>query len=94
MKHWQNLRKMKIIYAPKFLRSFEKLPKDIQDLFRLKEIIFRENPFDSRLGTHKLKDKIDWSFSVTHKIRVIFIFKENIYILINIGDHSIYRNRK
>lgn len=82
---------MKIVYAPKFLRSFDKLPKDIQDLFRIKENIFRGNPFDPKLRTHKLRGKNEWSFLVTYKIRVIFVFNKDVYVLINIGDHSVYR---
>lgn len=85
---------MRIFYSPKFLKSFKKSPKEIQDLFRIKEIIFRANHFDSKLKTHKLKGKNEWSFCITYKIRVIFIFDNDIYIFVNIGDHSIYRNRK
>lgn len=48
---------MKIVYSPKFLRSFHKLPRQIQDEFRKKEIIFRENQSDSRLRVHKLKGR-------------------------------------
>lgn len=82
---------MKIIYSPKFLRSFEKLPKQIQDEFRSKEIIFRAEPFDPWLRTHKLKGRNEWSFLITYKIRVIFIFEKDYIIFVNIGDHSIYR---
>lgn len=84
---------MKIIYSPKFLRSFAKLPKDIQDEFRNRENIFRENQFDSRLKTHKLRGREDWSFVVTYKIRVIFIFEKGRVLLVNIGDHSMYRKK-
>ena len=82
---------MKIFYSPQFLKSFDKLPREVQDLFRIKEIILREDPFHQRLGTHKLKGKNRWSFWVSYKIRVIFIFHKDEYILVNIGDHSIYR---
>jgi len=68
---------MKIVYSSKFLKSFEKLPNDIQ--------------IDFRLGTHKLKGRDEWSFLITYKIRTIFVFRKDIYILVNIGDHSIYR---
>lgn len=82
---------MKVIYAPKFLRSFEKLPSDIQEEFRIRERIFREDPLDPRLKTHKLKGKDEWAFFITYQIRVIFICDKGIAQLINIGDHSIYR---
>ncbi|KKS38206.1 MAG: hypothetical protein A3G49_04790 [Candidatus Sungbacteria bacterium RIFCSPLOWO2_12_FULL_41_11] len=82
---------MRIFYSSKFLRSFAKLPADLQNDFRLKEIIFKADPFDPRIKTHKLKDKDEWSFLITYKVRVIFIFKKDVVNLINIGDHSIYR---
>lgn len=82
---------MNIFYAPKFLRSFEKLVSNIQDEFRRKEIIFRQNHFEPSLRTHKLKGKNEWAFLITYKIRVVFVFKENYILFVNIGDHSIYR---
>jgi len=48
---------MKIVYSSKFLKSFEKLPNDIQ--------------IDFRLGTHKLKGRDEWSFLITYKIRLL-----------------------
>ena len=82
---------MKVFYSPQFLKSFDKLPKEIQDLFKIKETTFRENPFSQKLGTHKLKGENRWSFWIIYKVRVIFIFYKDLYILVNIGDHSIYR---
>lgn len=82
---------MNTFYSPKFLRSFKKLPRDIKNEFRIQEQIFRENPFSLRLKTHKLKGKNEWSFLVTYKIRVIFILEKDAALLVNIGDHSIYR---
>lgn len=84
---------MRILYSSRFLRSFEKLPLKIQDEFRRREDIFRRNPFDPVLKTHKLKDRRDWAFLVTYEIRVIFVFGKGIFRFLNIGDHSIYRNK-
>jgi len=84
---------MIIYYSSQFLKSFKKLPKDIQKIYRTKEKIFRENPFDPRLKTHKLKGKEVWSFVITYKIRVIFILRKKFILLVNIGDHSIYRKK-
>ena len=82
---------MRIFYSPAFLVSFRGLPAGVQDGFRQKEIIFRKNPFDPRLRTHKLKGRGEWSFLVTYKIRAVFIFAKDIFRFVNIGDHSIYR---
>lgn len=84
---------MRILYSSRFLRSFKKLPGKIQDEFRRREGIFRRNPFDPILKTHKLKDRNDWAFLVTYEIRVIFTFEKEIFKFLNIGDHSIYRSR-
>ena len=83
---------MKVVYSPRFLRSFEKLPRDIQEDFRFKESLFRQDPFAPRLKTHKLKGRGEWSFLITYHIRVIFIFQKDLALLVNIGDHSIYRD--
>ena len=67
---------MKVFYAPKFLRSFKKLSRDIQKEFCIRELIFREDPLDPRLKTHKLKGRNEWGFLVTYKIRVVFIWED------------------
>lgn len=82
---------MKFLYSSKFLRSFQKLPKNIQDEFRHREILFRGNLFNPKLRTHKLKGKKEWAFLVTYKIRVTFVLDKKFVLLVNIGDHSVYR---
>ncbi|MBU1089960.1 type II toxin-antitoxin system YoeB family toxin [Patescibacteria group bacterium] len=55
--------------------------------------MFRSNPFDPILKTHKLRGKFSyfWAFSITHSHRVMFEFRENgVAVFIDIGDHSIY----
>jgi len=84
---------MNVFYSPKFLRSFEKLSREIQDELRHREGVFRENQFDPRLKTHKLRGRKEWSFIITYKIRVIFIFGKDHILFVNIGDHSIYRKK-
>lgn len=50
--------KIKSIFThPRFDKSYKKLPKRIKNKAKEKERIFRENPFDPRLGTHKLSGK-------------------------------------
>lgn len=59
-----------------------------------KEKIFRKDPFDPRLRTHKLTGRLKefWSFSVDHQHRIIFEFvsKDTIWFH-SIGTHDIYR---
>lgn len=78
----------------RFEREYRRLRKAIQELAQRKEIIFRENPFDPRLETHKLhgKDKEVWSFSVNRSYRIKFIFLTPQSVLfLEIGTHEIYR---
>lgn len=86
---------MDIIYSSKFAREYKKLSEDIKSLAEEQEVIFRQNPFDPRLKTHKLKGKFDGflSFSIGYKYRIIFEFtkdKQTVYFHI-VGDHDIYQ---
>lgn len=84
---------MKILYLPRFEKEYKKLPKDIQELAGKREGIFRKNPFDSKLKTHKLHGPLNdfWAFSLDRKYRVIFDFaNKNIIRFYSIGDHDIY----
>ena len=84
---------MQIIYSPTFLRQYKKLKADVQSYAEKKELIFRQNPFDLRLKTHKLHGRLSdlWAFSVTNKIRIKFEFREEQSIIFHaVGDHDIY----
>lgn len=80
--------------SDRFRKLYSRLPQEIKELAKKKEFIFRENPFDPSLDTHKLhgKDKDIWSFSITHKYRIKFIFiSENKVLFLEIGTHDIYQ---
>lgn len=84
---------MRIRYHPRFRRSYERLPLSVKQSAEAKEVIFRKNPFDHRLRTHKLHGKLKnlWSFSVDRKNRIVFEFADSEIIFLDIGDHDIYR---
>ena len=67
---------MRIYYLPKFAKQYKKLPLAIKIQAEKKEKIFRKNPFDKSLKTHKLKGELEgfWSFSVNYSYRIIFDF--------------------
>ena len=72
------------------------MPIEVQKKAEEKEIIFRTNPFDSRLHTHKLHGHISdfWAFYVDQRYRIIFAFVEKGAVrFYAIGDHSIYEKR-
>ncbi|OGM91237.1 hypothetical protein A2755_02435 [Candidatus Wolfebacteria bacterium RIFCSPHIGHO2_01_FULL_48_22] len=80
--------------STKFQKQYRKLPKRIQAVAVEREKIFKEDPFNPRLDTHKLhgKDKEAWSFSVTKSHRIKFIFlEEETVLFLEIGTHDIYR---
>lgn len=84
---------MKIFYSPEFLRKYKQLPGDVKEKVEKKENVFRGNPFDSRLKTHKLKGRLSefWAFSIDFNYRVIFKFEgKDMIRFYSIGGHSIY----
>ncbi len=84
---------MKIYYHPRFEKSYRKLPLHLRTKAEAREALFRENPFDARLDTHKLHGKLkhQWSFSVDGKCRILFEFIASEVVFIDVGDHDIYR---
>lgn len=85
---------MEIYYSSEFKKQFKKLPPTLQQLAVAKEPIFKVNPFNPSLRTHKLAGQLYglWSFSLDYRQRVIFRFLPDRTILfISVGDHSIYR---
>ncbi len=82
---------MVISLSSRFKKSFRKLHTHIQKKAIEKIAIFRKNPFDSRLDTHKLhgEKKEEWAFSVDYSYRISFIFLEDGKIIFtDIGTHD------
>jgi len=85
---------MQIIYSPQFKKDYKKIDGQIKRKAEAKENIFRSNPFNKCLKTHKLSGKLHdlWSFSVDYDCRIIFEFKsEKVVIFHAIGSHSVYK---
>lgn len=85
---------MKIYYSSKFAKEYRKLPKKIKSLAEKREQIFRLNPLDPRLKTHKLSGKLQefWSFSIDYQHRIIFEFLDSKTVwFLSVGTHQIYR---
>ncbi|TAL48573.1 MAG: type II toxin-antitoxin system mRNA interferase toxin, RelE/StbE family [Chitinophagaceae bacterium] len=83
-----------IHYSSKFIRSLKQIPKEIASVLDGRVEILKNDCFDHRLKTHKLKGKFKniWSFSVTYSYRIVFEFVgENEVLFIEIGNHDIYR---
>ena len=85
---------IKVVHAARFLKSLKRLPWRIQEKIAERHDIFTQNPFDPRLDTHKLHGRFKefWAYSVDHRYRVIFIFKNpHTVIYYDTGLHPIYR---
>ncbi len=83
--------------AKSFRKAFEALNEQAQEKARAKFEIFKENPFDSRLGAHQIK-KLSARYRQTvygaHvEGNLVFTFivtgKEEVTSL-DIGDHGVY----
>ena len=85
---------LEISFDDSFKRSFKKRIKGndiLERRFKTKLEIFRENPFDQRLKTHKLSGKLQylWSFSLEYDQRVLFYFEDNgKAVFVDIGSHD------
>ena len=85
---------MLILYSPRFTKEYSKLPHELKTMFEEKESIFRSDPFDSRLETHKLRGKYVgyFAFSINYKYRVIFDYTDDRKDVRfhTVGTHDIY----
>jgi len=84
---------MHIVYTSKFEKEYRRLPDEVKDLAEQRENIFRDNPFNPCLSTHKLKGKLKnyWSWSIDYKYRIIFYFRDKKEVwFLSVGDHDIY----
>ena len=77
-----------------FWRSFGKLPAQQQRRAREAFLIFKQNPFDSRLGSHKSKSfllAMSYVAGIEANLRVVFYIERNTIVTVDIGSHDLYR---
>lgn len=85
---------MKIYYSSKFAKEYKNLSIKVKRTAEKKEKIFRNNPFDSQLKTHKLTGKLKdyYAFSIDYQYRIVFEFTDKHTIWFHsVGTHEIYR---
>ena len=85
---------MNIEYPPKFIKQFKKLSKEAKESALRCEKLFRVNPFDLKLKTHKLHGTMKeyWAFSISYNYRIGFTFIDSDLIRFHaIGSHDIYK---
>ena len=83
-----------IFFSSSFKRAFKKRikgQKDLEEKFWRRVEIFKTNPRDPRLQTHKLSGELreHWSFTVEYDLRVVFQFASaNVAVFQDIGTHN------
>lgn len=85
---------MKIFYTRKFEREYEKIDEELKLKMESRECLFRKDPFQRTLKTHKLSGELKgfWSFSIDFKNRIVFEFINSETIFFHsIGSHDIYK---
>ncbi len=86
---------MDVSFSDSFKKVFRKRVKSTEiekEFWNILEL-FINDPFDSKLKTHKLSGKLKglWSFSIEYDLRVIFFFtndKPKKAIFVDIGTHD------
>lgn len=86
---------MEVSFSTTFKKAFSKRIKNTlpESEFWLHVETFTNEPFNSKLKTHKLSGKLKglWSFSIEQNIRVVFYFtkdKPPKAIFVDIGTHD------
>lgn len=83
--------------TPRFWRNFKKLPENQKQSAKRAWKIFREDPFASRLGTHRINalsatmGRTVYAVEVEGDLRVVFYIERDSVVSFNIGSHAIYR---
>ena len=85
---------MKIYYSSDFQKAYKRLPLSIHRTYQRQEDLFRSNWHDPRLHIKKLKEHtMTFSFRITRRYRVLFMFMDNDTALFSDVDHrkDVYR---
>lgn len=83
-----------IAFSTSFKRAFRKRiagRKPLEKKFWKRMEMFKEDPYDPRLHTHKLSGDLQeyWSFSVEYDVRVVFQYaSNNRTVFQDIGSHD------
>lgn len=83
-----------IAFSSSFKRAFKKRiegRKPLEDKFWKRVEMFRNDPHDARLRTHKLSGNLQehWSFAIEYDVRDVFQFaNQNRAVFQDIGSHD------
>lgn len=80
-----------------FWESFYNLPASQKDSARQAWKIFKVNPFDPRLRTHKIHrlsahyGKTIYAVEVERDLRCVFYLDGDVVVTVDIGTHDVYK---
>jgi mRNA-degrading endonuclease YafQ of YafQ-DinJ toxin-antitoxin module len=80
-----------------FWRSFGKLPVQQQQKAREAFLVFKRDPFDPRLRSHKIHKlsarygRIVYAAEIEADLRVAFYITGDMVVTVDIGSHDVYR---
>ena len=82
----------------RFWTSFYRLSPAQKESARKAWMIFKEDPFDPRLRTHKIHrlsaqyGRTIYSAEIEADLRVVFFIKEDVVVTVDIGTHDLYKS--
>jgi hypothetical protein len=83
--------------SEEFWKNFHRLSSEQKAIVRGAWLIFKVDPFDRRLGTHKIHvlstkaKKTIYSVVVDANLRVLFYIEGDTVFTIDVGSHDIYK---
>jgi hypothetical protein len=90
---------MKFRFKPteNFWKSFYDLSPGQKDSIRRAWEIFKENPFDPRLRTHKINrlsaryGRTIYAVDIEEDLRAVFFIEGDLVVTVDVGTHDIYK---
>lgn len=74
-----------------FWECFYNLPSNQKESARRVWKIFKVDPFDSRLRTHKNYGKTIYAVEVERDLRCVFYIEADVVVTVDIGSHDVYK---
>jgi mRNA-degrading endonuclease YafQ of YafQ-DinJ toxin-antitoxin module len=89
--------KYRYIAQPKFWKNYRRLSTNQQNSVREAWLLFKLDPFDTRLRTHRINSlsaifkRTVYAVVIEGDLRAVFYIEEDTVVTVNIGSHDIYR---
>ena len=82
--------------VPNFWKKFYALSPSQKESVRKAWVVFKTDPFDARLRTHKIHSlsaeyrKTIYAVEIERDLRVVFFIADNTVVTVDVGSHDIY----